>query len=238
MYTLRQRIVWKSNIASLPHWPQDCVSLWPSGWEAPPQHPAYYHDPERGYLENKYMERRCCCNDFSWFLLCVQHISWIPVTVAVSFKLTFPYSGQQIKATVCVQSLQQVLKPLWVWVVQLERENIMKGYMKMSPSYAKPTVNSHVLCLTRADRCHSQRGAISEISQMCRSSKELSSWRGWCFPLSWWRPKPECKDRVNVRQTSVKLIETQTSKERSCYFVPGGYTHEPNDWMWSLTLIT
>lgn len=38
----------------------------------------------------------------------------------VIFKHTFPHSRQQVQATVCVQSLQQVSQSLRVRVVQLE----------------------------------------------------------------------------------------------------------------------
>lgn len=34
-----------------PHWPQDCVGLWPLEWAALPLDPPYCHDPESRYLE-------------------------------------------------------------------------------------------------------------------------------------------------------------------------------------------
>lgn len=44
------------------------------------------------------------------------------IAVAKGLQLTFPYSGQQVQATVGVQSLQQVLHSLRVWVVQLQKQ--------------------------------------------------------------------------------------------------------------------
>lgn len=45
----------------------------------------------------------------------------------LTFTLTFPYGGQQVQATVCVQSLQQVLHSLSIWVVQLKTQSTILG---------------------------------------------------------------------------------------------------------------
>lgn len=45
----------------------------------------------------------------------------------LTFTLTFPYGGQQVQATVCVQSLQQAHHSLSVWVVQLKTQITMLG---------------------------------------------------------------------------------------------------------------
>lgn len=125
------------------HWPQDFVALWPSGWACPPPDLPCYHDPESEYLEwSRFTNRmkrhlRLCAT--RWDLMGLKGhplVTFDPVlpypmhsvgaiAVGKGLQLTFPYSGQQVQATVCVQSLQQVLHSLRVWVVQLETQSII-----------------------------------------------------------------------------------------------------------------
>lgn len=49
----------------------------------------------------------------------------------LTFTPTFPYGGQQVQATVGVQSLQQALQTLSVWVVQLKTQSTILGIADM-----------------------------------------------------------------------------------------------------------
>lgn len=120
---------WRKLITQMSSdWPQNCVSLWPWGWAAPPPDRVCYRARESWCLKKQVnvtdpdMQRKGL---FKQSMHCLLFIKIC--TEQCILELTFPYRRQQVQTAVRVQGLQQVPHSLRVGVVELQTQDIRKG---------------------------------------------------------------------------------------------------------------
>lgn len=120
---------WRKLITQMSSdWPQNCVSLWPWGWAAPPPDRVCYRARESWCLKKQVnvtdpdMQRKGL---FKQSMHCLLFIKIC--TEQCILELTFPYRRQQVQTAVRVQGLQQVPHSLRVGVVELQKQDIRKG---------------------------------------------------------------------------------------------------------------